>query len=501
MADEDRYKLKSDIDKKGTMIAGTGWRGSAQLFRIAWTSLVVLVLASLLDPIAFGLVGMTDALVQFFNVFMTMGFDSAIIQQEKLNDRILSSLFWLNLGLGIGLAIIGAAISPLLIWFYQESRVGAIFVALCGTFILQSFSVVQRGLLGREMAFRALALVDIAASLLSSVTAVIVALQGGSYWSLVTLQLGKQAIMTIGYWFSSSWRPQFVFDLEASMPSVRFSGNILLFNVLNFITTRSDIVLVGRLLGPAQAGLYLLANQLIMTPVGQILNVIMQTLYPILSAIQDDKAKVRAIYVNVIVASFSAIAPLIILAGILGPMLIPAYLGAEWTALVPIFLVWSIGALQMILTSRLSILYLVMNRPDLQWKYQLVSTPIVLFALVIGVQQGALGASIGYNLAQFATAFLSIYLAFSLINLAMGAYFKRFTRATAALAGEVMVGYGLMLWLGSLSWHPILVAGLVGFFTLGVYAAMLYLLDPFMRQFLKDGRAWLSDRTARMGAL
>ncbi len=103
------------------------------------------------------------------------------------------------------------------------------------------------------MSFRALAIVDVIASIVSSIAAIVVAVRGGSYWSLVVLQLGKQTMMALGYWFSSSWRPQLVFDLHESMPSVRFSSNILLFNFLNFFATRSDIILVGRLLGAEQA--------------------------------------------------------------------------------------------------------------------------------------------------------------------------------------------------------------------------------------------------------
>ena len=494
MEESEPYKLKTNIDTKQTMVSGTSWRGGAELFRITWSSIVVLILAALLDPIAFGLIGMTDALVQFFNVFMSMGFDSAIIQQKQVNDKILSSLFWLNLGLGIILAVIGMAISPLLAWFYQESRVGPIFVALSGTFILQSFSVVQRGLLGRKMAFRSLALVDIVASILSAVAAIIVAIQGGSYWSLVVLQLGKQGIRAIGFWFSSSWRPQFVFDLHASMPSVLFSGNVLLFNILNFITTRSDIILVGRLLGAEQAGLYLLANRLILNPIGQILNVVMQTLYPILSAIQQNVAQVRETYVKVIVSIFSALAPAIVLAGILGPSLIPQYLGTEWSALVPIFIVWCVSAILLIVTSRLSIIFLTMDRPDLQWKYQLVSTPIVIGALFLGVQRGALGVSISYNLAQFATSFLSIYLAFSLIDLGIGAYFKRFRHTMVALASETIVGVSLMYWSGSLSWNPVITWGLIAILSLSVYAIVLFLLDPYIRQLWADGRIWVKTR-------
>ncbi|WP_420645342.1 lipopolysaccharide biosynthesis protein [Candidatus Leptofilum sp.] len=493
--DEEQYDLKKNINTKLTMVSGTCWRGSAEAFRIAWTALVVLILASILDPIAFGLIGMTDALVQFFNVFMTMGFDSAVIQQEKVNNRILSSLFWLNLMLGVVLAGVGTAVSPLLSWFYQDNRVGPIFVALSMTFILQSFAVIQRGLLAREMAFRSLAIVDILATIISSLLAIFVAVRGGSYWSLVVLQLGKHAILSLGYWLTSPWRPQPLFDLRATMPSVQFSGNILFYNLLNFAATHSDIILVGRLLGPEQAGFYLLANRLIMTPVGQVLNVIMQTLYPILSAIQNEITKVRETYVKVILATFSGLAPAILVAGLVGTLLIPYYLGEQWGALVPIFLVWCFGALQRIVMSRLSILYLSMGRPDLQWKYQLVSTPIVILALVIGVQQGAFGASVSYNLAQFFTSFLSIYLAFSLIDLGMGTYFKRFRYSVAALLVAAAVGVGLLYGFEQVAWHPLLVSGLIGLVVLAVYVLALYLLDPFARQLWADVRSWLPKRS------
>ena len=498
MTEENKYKLKSHINARRTLVSGTGWRGGAELFRVAWSSVVVLILASMLDPIVFGLVGMTDALVQFFNIFMTMGFDAAIIQQEDVNERILSSLFWLNLILGVVLAGVGVAIAPLLSWFYQESAIEPIFIALCTTFVLQSFSVVQRGLLGRELAFRTLAIIDVLASILSSVAAIIIAFRGGSYWSLVVLQLGKHAVMAIGYWLNSSWRPQLVIDMSAAMPSIRFSSNILLFNFLNFIASRSDIILVGRLLGAEQAGLYLLANRLIMNPVGQILKVIIRTMYPVLAAIQQNVTKVRETYVKAIVSIFLVIAPGVILAGILGPTLIPFYLGEEWIPLVPIFLVWCFGALRRIITSQMGVLYWTMNRPDLQWKYQLVSTPTVIIALVLGVQQGALGASISYNLAQFATSFLSFYFAFSLIDLGIGAYFSKFKYATLALAGEVFVGIILLRWLNTFSLHPLIISILIATCILPLYMAILYFLDPYTRQLWSDGRNWLANQSARL---
>lgn len=492
--DAQNYELKSDLDAKEAMLVGASWRGIAELFRVVLSSVVVLILASILGPKAFGLVGMTDVLVQLFNIFLALGFDAAIIQQERMNNTILSSLFWLNIGFGVLLTIIGVAVSPLLAWFYHEPQVSSIFALLSLTFLIQSFSVIQRGLLARQMAFRKLAIVDMAASLLASIIGIVIALMGGSYWGLVFLQLGKNAIMAVGYWYSSPWRPKFILDIHSSTSSMRFSGNILFFNILNFFATRSDIILVGRLLGAEDLGFYLLANQLIFRPLDQILSVITRTLYPILAAIQHDVARVRDVFLKVMLALFSLVAPCLLLVAILTPVVVPFQLGEVWIPLIPIMIVWCFGGIRRIVTQQNGVIFLSMNRPDLQWKYQLISTPIVVSALIMGVQWGALGVSIFYNLAQLMVSIVSMYVAFRLINLRLWDYFKAFRFTTAALAVVVFVGVFLTRWGVANGWHTYMVLLTVSIVTGCLYITVLYLLDTQTRQLWAELRSWLLKR-------
>lgn len=489
---EQNFDLRSDVDARKEMVSGTFWRGAAELFRAVWASIVVLVLATIVGPEVFGLVGMTDVLVQFFNIFLAMGFDAAIIQQERMTNRILSSLFWLNIALGVVLTLTGMAISPLLAWFYREPKVTAIFFVLSFTFVLQSFSVVQRGLLARNLSFRALALVDIVASLTSSLLAIAMALMGGSYWSLVVLQLSKHIFTGIGYWLASPWRPRFLLELHTSMSSLQFSGHILLFNILNFAATRSDIILVGRFLGAEQLGFYLLANQLIFRTLDQILSVINRTLFPILSAVKADKTRVREIFVRVIVLVFSGLAPFILLVGLLTPVIIPFQMGELWQPLIPILWIWCLGGFRRLVTQQNGVLFLVLNRPDLQWKYQLISTPIVTLAVILGVKWGAIGVSLSFNIAQLAVSFLSMHLAFSLINLDGRAYLREYKSVFIALIVVFVQGSLLTYWLTSIEVNPYIIGLLVGVTVCGLYATVLYGLDERFRQMWQELCGWFS---------
>jgi O-antigen/teichoic acid export membrane protein len=492
------YDLKPDVDTKSALISGTGWRGGAELFRMGWSFLVILALASKLSPQDFGLVGMTEVFVQFFNIFISLGFDNAIVQQQQMNNRILSSLFWLNVSMGILLMLLGVAVAPALSSFYREPLVGPVFAVLSLTFLLQSLSVVQRGLLGRRLAFRDLALVDVVATFFASVIALVVAWQGGTYWSLVVMQLLKHGLSTLGYWWQSDWRPELRMDWSASLSSIRFSGNLLMFNVLNFAATRSDMILIGRLLGPEQLGFYFLAQRLILQPVAQILQVIERTLYPVLANVQQDARRVGELFIKTIYVVLSSVSPFIVAAILIAPVLLPYQLGTQWAPAVPVFFVWGLAALQRILTTRAGLINLTMGRPDLQWKFQIISTPVVLGALLIGVRGGAFGVSVSYVAAQFLMSFLSLHLAFSLIELPIPAYFARFRWVFVALIVAASCGVVVGQLLKSTGLHPYAFTIVLGVLILLTYNLLLHRLDSQMRTLWQEGLQWFYRYKQRM---
>lgn len=485
------FAHRSDLDVGRAMFGGFSWRGIAELVRQVGSALTLLLIAYLVGPVAFGIVGMTDVFLQFLNVFIQIGFDAAVIQREKLDTTILSSLFWINIGMGLVLAGICVAAAPQLARFYNEPLLTSIATFLSASFVLQSLSVVQRGLLNRQMAFRTLAIIDMVATMLSSVLAVVVAWIDGSYWSLVVLQLTKLAVLAVGLWIASPWRPGLVIDIGNSLDSLRFSGNILIFNTLNFFATRLDVILVGRILGAEELGYYLLANRLIFTPLGQLLNVLEGILLPILSAVQEQIERVREIYLTAILSVFKSVAPLLVVTILLAPIASQLRIAEDWAPVVPIFMVWSIGGMRRIMTSRLGVLYLVMNRPDLQWKYQLLSTPVVAAAILVGVRWGALGVAISFNISQLLTSLISMYLALGLVGMGIGRYLWHYRYAVVALSIQYLSGYFLAKFASGWLMSPFFTGALVLFGSLTAYVLLMLNLDSQFVRLLTAGQTML----------
>lgn len=472
------YELNKQFDVRKALLSGTGWMGLAELFRSATSFGVMIILGILLTPSDFGIVGMTDVFVALFLVFMELGLENAIVQNPDMDDEILSTLFWVNLGLSLVFVMVGVAIAPALGWFYQESRVVPVFSVLSVSLLFRGLSVVQRGLLRRWMKFQKFALVNGLATFIAAIIALVVAYLNGSYWSLVALHLGNSIFATIGFWIASPWMPQRKLAIKKSVESLRFSANLVFFNLLNFFTTRLDVIIIGRFLGATELGFYLLANNLIMKPIQQILNVVGRALYPILASLQNNPQRVQRVFAKYMYALFAILSPFIVVAALVVLVLIPFQMGEKWAPVVPILWVWCFGALRAILASRIGLIYLTMGRPDLQWKYQLLATPVALIGITIGINFGALGTAIGYNIAQTIMLVFGLQIGLKLVDVKIVSYLAEFNNSFVALLVMGVSG-GLLSWiLSRLDFHPYLFTLFVGGFSIIAYVLTFWRLEP-----------------------
>lgn len=476
------------------LLQGISWRGAAEVFRSIWTLVVLVILASLLEPEDFGIVGMTDVIIAVFIVIMEMGFDAAIVQAKHITQEVLSTIFWINVGLGGLLAIVATLLSPLLGVFFNESQVIPIVTVLSTSFIFQSLWIVQRGLLERKLAFQKIAIVNATTTFISSIIAIIIAVRGGGFWSLVVFQLGKSFFSILGFWKTGNWKPSIVFNLGQSKGSIKFGINILTFNILNMITTKLDTLLIGRFLGAESLGFYIFAQRLVARPISLILGVIGRTLYPVLSSIQSNRNEVRKVYSTVIQVSFYLLAPFILAVALVSPDLIPFQLGPNWRVVVPIVIVFSFGALIQIIASRSSILMLTFGRPDLHWKYQLVVLPVVLVSILIGMQFGTFGVSLGYNVANTLVVFLALHLSFSLIDLKISTFTSYFKFSLIALFFQLIAGLIISFGLRLLNLHPYFSSIILAILSIGIYISALIMLDTNAKLLIVDLWRWIREK-------
>lgn len=480
------FNQESRFNVKQTLVTGTGWLGLGEGIRAIVKFIVIAVLSIMLEPADFGIVGMTDVFISLFFIFMEFGLLNAIVQNPNLTTEIISTLFWINLGASLVLIALAILIAPLIGSFYNEARVVSVFSVLALSMLFRAVSVVQRGLMLRNMEFRRLATINSAAISCAGIVAIIVAINNGGYWSLVVLHLINSILMTLGLWLFSPWRPKMVIDLNASLDSIKFSANLLLSNLLSFATFRLDVIIIGRYLGPESLGLYLLGSTLILRPLRQLLNMIGLTLLPVLSALQNNIPKVRETYVNTIYAVFNLGSPFLVIAAIIAPILLTYQLGDKWRLAVPIFVIWCFAGLREILFSRIVIIYLTMGRPDLNWKYQLISLPFLVFSLILGLNWGSVGAALGFTIAQTAMLLFGQYLGLNLISMSIPSYLSRFKYQFIALILIVLVGFPFLSWMTAIGLHPYLITIAITVTSVIIYLSTLYLTDSQVRTFIQQ---------------
>ncbi len=424
------------INTKKIFLRGISWNSAAQLYRQGWTFLVLIILARLLNPKDFGLIGMTTVFIQFFNMFLTMGFESSIIQSEELSHNSISSLFWLNIIMGILLVFIAVIFSPLVSLFYNIKELSSIFSVLSLSFIFGSFSIVPRGLLTKKFHFKAITLVDSVSATLSGISAVIMAVLGFGYWSLVFKQVSFSFFSSVGYWYSLKWRPKLHFNFGEIKHHLNFSINVFIFNILNFVSRRSDVLVIGKFLGAEQLGFYMMAYDIIVRPLSQIMGIFSKTVFPIFAEHQKDLKKFQNIYIHVTYIMLIIIAPILIFSAIIAPVLLPNLLGTKWINAVNIFQIIAIGSVFTVLGSPVGNIFLAKGRPDLQWKFSLFfATPLALTGIGLGYYLGnsAFGVAVGYNIALAIILIPGYLLAFPLIDLKLRSFYNEIRKSIFAL--------------------------------------------------------------------
>src|SRR5437016_665013 len=165
------------------------------------------ILARLLTPVDYGLIGMVAIIFTFVSMFQYLGLSTATIKWSELNHQQVSTLFWLNIALSIAIMLVTIASAPLAAWFYEEPRLIWITFGYSISILFTGLYIQHEAILSRQMRFTALAVIDIAAISSGMIAAIIAAWYGAAYWSLVINQLVMTLVTIAGVWAVCKWRP------------------------------------------------------------------------------------------------------------------------------------------------------------------------------------------------------------------------------------------------------------------------------------------------------
>jgi PST family polysaccharide transporter len=361
-------------------------------FVLQFTSTVVL--ARLLTTADFGLVAMVTAITAMAAGFADLGLTEATIQRKDITHEQVSTLFWINVSLGLFLSLVTAALAPVLVWFYKEPRLLNITLVVSVSFLIGGLRGQHNALLKRQMRFFAVAIRDVTAYAIAVPVAILMALHGAGYWAIVALPLTLNLVQLIMTWLLVDWRPGLPRRSAHVWSMVGFGGNVAASYVIFNWIRNADNILIGWYWGAAPLGLYSRAYNLLMQPVSQLTAPVASVAIPAFSRIHDDRELFARYYLRVSNLIMWVSAPLFAFLFVAAKPAILLALGGKWRDAVPVFQILTISALAQILLETTLWLFVSRGQSSRLLKLMLIISPIIVGSFVIGLPFNIRGVAI-----------------------------------------------------------------------------------------------------------
>ena len=388
--------LKSDL--KGRAVRGGALMITSEIVKQALWMVVLVVMSRLLTPRDNGLIAMVVVVTGCIDLFRDLGLAGATIQRAEINQQQISTLFWINLAVSIGLTLLTMALAPAIAWFYGEPLLVWITVAISTGFIFSGLTVQHRALLRRQMHFRSLAGIDMMAAVFNTVVGIAAAMAGLGYWSLVLMRLASTPLELLAVWLACPWRPGRPTRASGVRSMLAFGGNLTGSRLVQYLMRNIDNLLIGRLYGPQQLGLYARAYALMLLPLQRINTPITGVAIPTLSKLVDSPERYRKAYADITAKVCLLTMPLVAFMVGTSDWLVLVLLGPQWIEASEIFTWLGLSALIEPFTVTTAWLFVSQGRVRQQLHWALISSTLMVTAIIAGLPWGPVGVAASYGL-------------------------------------------------------------------------------------------------------
>jgi PST family polysaccharide transporter len=396
---------------------GLKWSSFSQLGRQGMQFVTTIVLARLLDPADFGLMGMATVVTGFILLFRDLGTASAVIQRSQPTPNLLSGLFWVNVSFGLVAAVLLYLFAPILSGLYNEARIVPLLRLLALSFIISGLGTLHQALLERGLEFGRLARVELIATLAGAAVGIGSAVAGQGVWSLVYQTLTVTSVTTVLLWVFSPWRPMFVLGLGEVRQVMGYSLNLTGFNIFNYFARNADYLLIGRYLGATELGYYTLAYRLMLYPLQNISAVVGRVMFPVYVRMRDDNARFRRTYLRVAGSIAFLTFPLMLGLLVLAKPFILTFFGASWQPVVVLLQILAPLGMAQSIVSMIGSIYQAKGRTDLLFRWGMFASTLFVVAFVVGLKWGVVGVAVAYAVTLLALSYPAQAIPFRLIGL------------------------------------------------------------------------------------
>lgn len=413
---------------------GVRWKLAGQAAAQATSAAASIVLAHLLTPHEFGLAGMALVFTGIGVTFGDLALSAALIQRRELQEEDRSTAFWTNVAAGSFFMLLGIAISPLVADFFGQPSVAPLFAATSVVFLLWALCSTQSALLTREMNFRPLEIRGMAAGFAGAAAAIGLGVVGAGAWALVGQAIVQAGTSLVLLWTFSTWRPKFMYS-RASLRSLgSYSGKTLASQMLGYLVSNVDNLLVGRFLGSVALGLYSVAYNTMFLPVSRISQPLQQVLFSAFAKIQHEPKRLAEAWArgNQVISAVNV--PAFLGMAVVAPDFVPVVLGQNWDAAVPVLQFLSLAGVGATLQTLNWSTVQAMGQPGVMLRFRLFSTPVTILAFVIGLHWGVVGVAASFAVSRFVVTPVSTYITCRTLGVSVG-----YVRGEALVVGLALV--------------------------------------------------------------
>lgn len=373
---------------KDSTIKGVQWSAIERFSVQGINFLVQIILARLLCPEDYGVIGMLAIFMQVAQVLIDSGFASALIQKQNCTEKDYSTVFYFSLAISAFIYLCLFFTSPLVADFYNMPILALVTKVISVTLILNALPVIHRTILVKKVDFKTQSKVSFISAVLSGVLGIALAYKGFGVWALCIQQISNSALQAILLFYYVRWHPLEKFSNGAFKGLFGFGSKLLLSSLLNSIYRNLYTFVIGKAFSASSLGCYTRAEQFAMFPSSNLANIVSRVAYPIFSKIQDDTDQLCAVYQKMIRFSSLLIFPLMFgLVAVSEPFVI-TILTEKWNGVIILLQILCLDwSLDHITALNLNLLY-VKGRSDLALRLEIIKKIIAVSILFASIPFG-----------------------------------------------------------------------------------------------------------------
>lgn len=374
----------ADQSLKDKTVKGVGWSAVDNVVQYAVSFIVSIVLARLLSPDDYGLLGIIAIFTAVCTALINGGFRNALIRKQGVTDDDYGTAFIVNLSMSLLLYVIIFCCSPYIAIFFRREELVLLTRVSSLSMIIGALSIVQQTRLTKRIDFKTQTKVTLIASVISGVVGITMALLGFGVWALVAQSLSSELLRTILLWFYNRWAPKLRFSIQSFRELFGFGWKLMVSSLLDSVWKELYQVVVGKFYSSATLGQYTRAKSFSQLFSSNLTNVIQRVTFPVLSDIQDDKSRMVAAYRRIIKTTMYITAFCMFFLGAVSEPLLYCLIGPKWhEAAMYLPLICISGSLYPLHAINLNMLQ-VQGRSDLFLGLEIIKKVIGLGPLLVG---------------------------------------------------------------------------------------------------------------------